>query len=259
MPNGRTALVSDLGDLFTVRIDPTWRYRNLWNSPLGQKLSVQFMDLEDGITESASVAYVDTDIIGRGETLKTYLGTGSREVTLKFRFHAQGLMGLDDNQRVGGTNLSAIADPLRYTSDNIQARDTTSGLYAQLDREVMQPAKFLDALKFPLQTDGFVSVGPPRLLLTIGRLLSMRCKVVASQLDWKSPFDPDTMAPYAADVSVTFASTVDRVTEYNFDGPNRWTGITDANVLGGVDGPANPYSDLGGGTSGTDNARSAQA
>lgn len=253
MPNGRTAIVSDLGDLFTVRIDPTWRYRSLWGSPLGDKLSVHFMDLDEGISEAASVNYAGASIIGRGEEIKTYMGTGNREVTLTWKFQAQGIRGSDAGSRVGGTNLSALSEPTLVNSDGVEARDDTGGLFEQLDREVMQPAKFLDALKFPLKQEQGVSVGPPRLLLTIGQLLSMRCIVIASTLTWRGPFDPATMAPYGAEVQVTFCSVSEQITEYNFTGPSRWKGVTDPSVLGGVDGPANPFSSLGGGTSGTDN------
>lgn len=253
MPNGRTAIVTDLGDLFTVRIDPTWRYRSLWRSPIGEKLSAHFMDLSEGITEAASVNYAGASVIGRGEEIKTYLGTGNREVTLPFRFQAQGIVGSDAGQRVGGVNLSALSAPTLVNSDGVQQRDDTGGLYDILDQEVMQPAKFLDALKFPLNNGQGVSVGPPRVLLTIGRLLSMRCIVVASTLRWTGPFDPDTMASYGAEVQVTFCSVSDRITEYEFNGPSRWAGATDPAVLGGVDGPANPFSDLGTGISGTDN------
>ena len=259
MGNGRTAIVTDQGDLFTVRIDPTWRYRSLWQSPIGDKLSVMFMDLDGGISEQASVNYADATVIGRAEGLKTYMQTGNREVTLVFKFRAQGLSGGDSDMRVGGTNLSALSAPQLVNGDGVQSRDATSGLYAQLDREVMQPAKFLDALKFPLLTEQGLSVNPPRVLLTIGRLLTMPCIVTASQLTWEGPFDPETMAPYGATVSVTFTSVAGRVTAYNFDGPNRWAGASDSTVLVGIDGPANPFSNLGSGISGTDNSGSAQA
>lgn len=254
MPNGRTAIVTDLGNLFTVRIDPTWRYRGLWTSPIGTKLSVSFFDFDDGISESASVNYSDTDVIGRAEQIKTYMGTGSREVPLVFKFRAQGLLGGDAGSRVGGTTLSALSAPTAINGDGVQARDQNDGLADALNNEVINPAKFLDALKYPLQTEAGVSVGPPRLILTIGQLLTMRCIVTASQLDWKAPFDPDTLLPYGAEVSVTFTSTVERVTGYEFDGPSRWTGTQ--TQLAGVDGPANPFSNLGLGNSGAGNSGS---
>ncbi len=260
MPNGKTAIVTDLGELFTVRIDPTWRYRHLWGSPLGQKLSATFFDFDDGISESASVDYCDTSVIGRAEQFKTYTGTGNREVTLAFKFRAQGLVGGGSDIRAGGAAMSAIQAPLFIDSNGVETRDNTSDLLSVIESEVVQPAKFLDALKFPLRQDNGISVGPPRVLLTIGRLLTMRAIVTAAQLDWKAPFDPDTLLPYGAEVNVTFTSVYEKVTEYNFNGPQRWQGYTpDPGGLGGIDGPANPFSNLGLGISGTPASNNAQA
>ena len=111
MPNGRTAIVTDLGNLFTVRIDPSWKYAGLWQSPIGPKLSVLFLDYDQGFVERSGVRYADTDIIGRSEQLKTYMGTDSREINLLFQFHVQGLSGSAANTRVGGSQTDGGAEP----------------------------------------------------------------------------------------------------------------------------------------------------
>lgn len=240
------ALVPNLGDMFSVRIDPTWAYRNLWRSPLGTVLSAVFMDLEDGIDEGAAVNYADTEVIGRGESIKTYMGTGSREVSLVFKFRAQGLSGgVDAIDRAGGSNLSVFNNPrdaLSVDRNGVQARDrgAVNGINTILDREVVQPARWLDALRYPITDEAGVTHGPPPVILSIGDILAMRCVVTSCGVGWRSPWDPETMLPHGADVSVTFASVATRISNYNFEGPWRWQQDT----LGGVDGPTNPFSSI---------------
>ncbi len=259
MARGATALVTDLGDLFSVQIDPTWPYIHLWGEGDGfsqapTKLSVTFMDLEEGISEQAQANYADQDIIGRAESIKTYISTSSREVPLTFRFRAQGLIGTDNGERVGGSSLSGFGDvqnALRVNSNGVAARDDTaaSGLSLILEKEVRAPALWLDALQYPVIDEAGISHGPPPVILTIGQLLMMRCVVTSCAINWESSFDPETMLPFGASVSVSFSATHTRVGNRSFKaGPWRFA----AQRLNGVDGQANPQSGLGSGRSGTD-------
>ncbi len=88
-----------------------------------------------------------------------------------------------------------------------------------LDEEVVQKARWLDALKYPVIDElQNVSLGPPPVILTIGRLLSMRAVVTDVSIAWQPSFDPDTLMPHGADVSVTFAASNQRIGNYRFDG-----------------------------------------
>ncbi len=157
---------------------------------LGRKLVFTFVELEEGIQESAGVNYADIDVIGRAEAFKNYVGNTNREFSITFKFRAQGLKG--DN----------LADAL--------------------NREVVLPAKWIDALKFAI-TDRSGSGGtgiahpPPRCILQIGQLFTGFVLVTEAQITWMSPFDPDTLLPYGADVSTTLTVVRRRIQNYNFN------------------------------------------
>jgi len=210
-------IVPDLGELILLKIDPYYEYAKLWRSPLGSTLRFTFLDLDQGIAENAAVNYADIEILGRTELFKMFTGTQNREVSLTFQFRAQG--------QSGGT-LSDI-----------------------IDREVMQPAKFLDALKFPLIGDDEVSHAPPPCILTIGRLLLIRVVVTEAQITWVPPFDPETMLPYGADVSVTFTAVHRGMSNYNFNGPRRFQ--TGSLFDAADDSPAIDLNSIGAGGSGS--------
>lgn len=181
-PQGATMnIVPSLGNRFMLQIDTDWLARygqgvgKGWSSPLGSKLEITFYNFEDGIVESGSVNYADADIIGRAEQIKSYVGTGNREIPLTFQFQAQG------------------------------AEDSADDIVASLTREVLYPAKWLDALKHPyIDQQSGLSHPPPPVLLTVGGLLTARCLATDVQVTWKPPFHPVLLLPYAAEVTCTF-------------------------------------------------------
>ncbi len=254
MARGATAIVGDLGDLFTVTIDPTWPYLGLWDGgDIGDVLRVTFFDFEAGISEGSSVNYAGQDVVGRAEQIMSYTGTGSRELPMVFQFRAQGMVGGDAGKRVGGSNLTLwqdIKDAVRVNGDGEQARDRTAGIEGILEREVKQPALWLDALKYPVVDEGTgLSHAPPPVLISIGRLLKMRAVATSVQVSWVGPFDPDTLMPHGATVAVTFTAVSGFAGRHSMRGTSRWKPSSGA--LDGVDGPANPSSSLGAGRSGT--------
>ncbi len=227
------AIVSDLGRRLFVQIDPAWPWVEyaISNSPNSStKLSATFMDLEQGITESATVRYTDIDIVGRAEPIKVWTGNASREVSLMFRFRAQGANM--PNAELGG--VGRPSSPRGLPSDQPTARQESinNSIAATLYSEVQAPAKFIDWLRYPYIDDLGISHGPPPLYLSIGRLLRMRCVVVACAITWVPPFDVNTMLPHGADVAVTFASTTERIGNYNPAGPVR---IQPNSIVPGLD------------------------
>lgn len=188
--SGTSPYPPPLTSLLHVSIDPTWYAVNRmrWNSPLGDKLPVTFLALDDGITEVSSVEYADTQVIGRAEVYKSYMGTGNREISLLFQFRAQGISGVNLKQTI--------------------------------EKEVIAPARWLDALKYPVIV-GALSIAPPPVILVLGELLVLRCIATAVSLRWGPQFDPATMLPLSADVEVTFTAVHESLGEYAFEGPRR--------------------------------------
>ena len=199
------ALAMPLRNLIVVELDPFWYavHKAKWKSPLGSRLPVTFIENEDGLSETVSVAYADVEVVGRAENFKTYMGASNRELPITFQFRAQGLSGLDRQ--------------------------------ATIRKEVMDPYRWLDALNYPIESGG-VSYPPPTLFVTIGELISMRCIATAISTRFLPAIDPLTYLPMGIDVSVTFVSVADRLGNYNFEGPNRFTP-----TLEGVDGPETAF------------------
>lgn len=193
MPGYTSNLVSDLGERFSLRIDEKWLALTgvepsiAWKNPLGTRLSVMFYDLEQGIEETAGVNYADSEIIGRAEGYKSYVGTNNKEIPLTFQFMAQGGNG-------NGAN-GDLADTLQ--------------------RQVVDPTHWLDALKYPYTAPSGISYAPPRVILVIGKLITCRCVATDVSINWQAPFDPDTMLPYAAEVNCTFSIVRSAIKNYS--------------------------------------------
>ena len=186
--NRHPAFVTPLKDRLELRIDPDWPRRNLWlglqNNTIGDKLVFTFMEFEDGISETAAVNYADIDVVGRAEVYKNFVGVTNREFQITFKFRAQG---------VASGNLVEV-----------------------LETEVVQPAKWLDALKFPITDQAGISHAPPPCFLQIGQLFQGRVIVTDASIMWTHPFDPDTLMPYGAEVSTTLTVVRRRIQNYNF-------------------------------------------
>jgi len=158
-----------LGDLAFLRIDPSLdpAVKALWQHPYGDTLRFTYVDFEQGVGESVAPNYADTDVIGRAEPYKAFVGLPSREITLNFTFQVQ-----------DGDLLS----------------------------EVVMAGRFLDALKYPLyspQQD--LSYPPPACILKIGALLTARVVLTGGDPQWKGPVDPDTLLPHTCEFQATFS------------------------------------------------------
>lgn len=153
----------------SIRIDPTWPYRYLWLNPLGEQLNLTYVDFGEGIQDGSQPTYADQDIPGRGELIKTFMGTSNKEISFSAQFRVQG----------EGTDA--------------------------INREVVWPARFLDALKHPVYDDSIgTSQSAPPVLLQFGRLYLVRAIVTQADIRWTEPFDPVTLLPHGAEVSLTF-------------------------------------------------------
>ena len=186
------AIVRPMQDLAFIEIDEMWLAENPegWQSRLGSRLPFLFMDLEEGIQESAAVNYADIEVVGRAEAYKSYVGTGNREIQLTFQFRVQGI-------------------------------EAGAFLETAIDNEVLQPAHWLEALKYPYVGDDELSHAPPPCLLQVGQLFSGRVVATDVQRTWQSPFEPESLLPHGAEVTCTFAVTSEFIDDFNFE--NEWT------------------------------------
>jgi hypothetical protein len=196
------ALVQPIAN-FYLEVAQDWPYRQQWVANasvtgLAGKLNFTFFDNEAGITESVGVNYADTQVVGRPEQYKQYLGTNNREISITLHFQAQGV--------ASGSSTGNTADEW-------------------LRKEVQDPVRWLDSLRFPYIErvgNSTVSHAPPPVVLYIGELLVMRCLLTEAQIQWKAPFDPTTLLPHGADVTCTFTAVSQEVGNYAFQGARRW-------------------------------------
>lgn len=152
----------------SLRLDPTWPYRYLWVHPLGEQINLTYVDFGEGIQDSSQPTYAETDVPGRGELYQTFMGTSNKEISFSVQFRAQG----------EGT------DALR--------------------REVVWPARWIDACKHPLYDDSAEQTqAPPPLLFRMANLYHVRCIITSADIRWVEPFEPGTLLPHGAEVNLT--------------------------------------------------------
>lgn len=168
------ALEGNLGDRLTITLDPSWPHIGLWQHPFGRTLRVTFVDFESGIQEGADPNYVPSEVVGRAEAYMAYINTRNRRITIPFKFRAQGV--------AAGTQRAAI------------------------DAEVINPVRFLDALKYPVHDPNLnLSFAPPTVIVHIGELLTARCILTGGDINWiHTPMETDTLLPHGADFTAQF-------------------------------------------------------
>lgn len=176
----------NLGDRAYITLDPTMdpSVAALWNHPNGKILRFMYIDFEAGITESVTPAYSDTEVIGRAEPYKAFIGLGSKEFQLNFTFMAQ------------------VGDP---------------------QNEVVNPARFLDALKYPMYSEAQdLSYPPPVCLLKIGTLFKARVVLTGGDPLWKGPVETETLLPHACEFNATFAVVRRQQPDLSYRFDNQW-------------------------------------
>jgi len=187
MPSFTSPIAAPLEDILVLEIDPLWTHIIPWESVFGTQntLTLTFLDLEQGIEEVATPNYTDSEVIGRAEGYKTYVGTGNKEIPLTFSFWAQG-------EIASGNDLTQI-----------------------IRKEVIERARWIERLKFPFIDEAGVAHAPPPLRLTIGQLITQRVIVTDASIKWLAPFTPDEMLPHGCEISCTFTVVNRAIANYN--------------------------------------------
>lgn len=174
----------NLGERATLMIDPAWPHSSLWRHPFGNVLRFTYIDFEEGVTESSSPEWIDTPVIGRAEPYKTFGGVTSREIEMTFVFMNQ---------------------------------------TGNLTNEVVLPARFLDALKYPVfSPQSGISYPPPTCILKVGSLLLARVVLMGGNLSWKGPVDTETLLPHQCTFSATFAVVRRFQTDLSYQFAGQW-------------------------------------
>jgi len=200
VPSGvHTRLAHPLDGVLTVRVDSSWPHTRAWESsnagnPEGNpiKQSFTFLDqFDSGFEEQAGTSYAVVDIVGRTEAYRTWTGNANRTIPIVFKMFVQGL----------DTSPSDVA--------------------GRIKAEVVGPARWLDATRYPVLVVGNRLVSPPPLLLQVGSLYFGRVQAEEVSIRWVPPFEPDTLLPHGADVSVTFVEINRSPGQYNRVDPSR--------------------------------------
>lgn len=121
---------------------------------------VEFQLMPESISESKSAMYNEIPIIGRSLPLLGYAHSSSRT------------MGL-------GLTFAALYGEGRYSPKWIE-----------------EQVRWLESKVYPDYEDGFV-FPPPRLLVAVGKALSMQCVMVSVNTTWLGPWSADDQDAYA--------------------------------------------------------------
>jgi len=200
----------------TLQIDPNWPHLTAFASQpiqlLFNSLTVVFCTLgEEGLTEQATANYATSDVLGRAEQYKTFTGTGNREISMTFHFVTQGSAS-------SGGSAYAENQNGNYVPAGTAGTQTSNGEYTGTGGpflETVQPARWLESLKFPIPNSSVgLSYAPPPLILTVGKLLAARVALTEADIRWMPPFEPGTMYPFGAEVRCQF-TVVRAVTGYD--------------------------------------------
>ena len=173
-----------LRDVASVSVDTGTVSGRRWLSVNAlAEIACPYIDVYDGVEESGQAMWATVHPVGRGEGIKIYTGSVNRSTSLVFKF--------------------------RWESGDAAS---------DIQRAVLAPAKFLQALGRNFVDAAGKVYPPPPVLLTVPGL-SMRAIVESCSIRWMSPWWTDeagSILPTGADVTVAFSEV--QVGSYAGDG-----------------------------------------
>jgi len=190
------------------------------------------------MTRSAN--YIDIDIVGRSEPLKSYANSPSTTFDFSVKFVAIGntLAAAVGTSSLAVLGQAAIASGLvaggvrgagRVLGDSVvdnsflsAVSDSGAGKIAALELEVHQKIRWLEALTYAQYDNQGRAFPPPAFFLIYGLNLARRCIMRSVSIVFKGPWDVTGLLCHVAEVSIT-AEEVNAVPKSYTDARN---GIT---------------------------------
>lgn len=162
-------------------LDPMYPYAGLWADGWGGApavptaiVAVFSPSFEDGFADDGNPRYDDTDVPGRAEMYKTFMGTDNKQIPLSLEFLAE--VEGDGN----------YADPVEYSPEWVMKVGRTFG---QMRQPVFDP-------------DSGIGHAPPPWIFKLGDLVLARVVVDQVAIKWLGPFSPGTMQPHGVAVDL---------------------------------------------------------
>ncbi|MCH8837255.1 MAG: hypothetical protein IIA60_05555 [Candidatus Marinimicrobia bacterium] len=183
---------------------------------------IEFSELPEEMTLTRSANYIDIDIIGRSEPLKSYANSPSTT----FDFNVK-LVAVGNALDAGAGNISglskfgqaALASGLvaggargavqqlgvsGFTGSPLDSiADAGAGKAAFLELEVHQKARWIEALTYAQYDKQGRAFPPPAFFLIYGRNFARRCVLRSVTEIYKGPWDVTNLLTHVVELSIT--------------------------------------------------------
>ena len=178
---------------------------------------IRFTYLHDNFSEQKSASYTSTQVLGRSEPIRGYLGSSPRTIQLTLEVPIEG----DDLPVMSGIPIPHVTSSIKFftQNDDIPAEQKlqkdllpnassiarTTGMDAIFNRK-MEVLDFIRSLVYPHYTQETQNMlyPPPRVLVLLGRWFSMLGIVSNWTMTHKGPWAVEgNMSPYFTQVGIT--------------------------------------------------------
>lgn len=126
--------------------------------------ALYFTGFDPAIAEGIQAQYATADVVGRAESYLTYTGTANRELSLSLECHAQTPQEMSD---------------------------------------MYDAVRILQSLCEPIPGDKGFDYAPPPVIVTVGRLLTMRAVVESVTPTWGPNYD-ENLRPIGCTIAIQF-------------------------------------------------------
>lgn len=186
---------------------------------------IRFTYLHEGWSESKSANYSATQILGRSEPVKGYMGSSARVINLVLSIPPEGDLfpgaSADTAQAVQGFTVTQSKSSPEEFAAGINphfSADVTKQSQGYFIRK-QEVLDFVRSLVYPQYgPQSSVIYPPPRVLIFFGEWFSLVGVVEAWSMTHKGPWDTLTMTPHHTDLNLTVSET---------DEPYSWNEVFD--------------------------------
>lgn len=164
---------------------------------------IQFTYMEDNFSESKSANYSSTQILGRSEPVRGYLGSSPRAISLQLRIPIEG----DDQPTAVPKQKVQVTSGLvgDTTTTSTQTYTLSDPDQSDIFARKLQVVDFLRSLVYPHYGSATQQLvyPPPRVLVIFGTWFSLLGIVTNYNMIHKAPWAQNDMTPFFSDVSLT--------------------------------------------------------